>query len=162
VTGVWLITRQFLNATITLLHLKDETNGLTSACSEVIMLEKRSSTFECTHWFSWFSMLGQGRFEVPISVLLQWQIWCWVQNVVVNLWSPLKILLFWWWGINFVDFQFHPAQFVKKVGQRMCLLRYKDSVWSGKTFIFNCILSVSPETFRKRIVQCYFPLEINF
>ena len=30
--------------------------------------------------------------------LLQWQIWCWVQNVVVNLRSPLNILLFWWWG----------------------------------------------------------------
>ena len=128
VTGVWLITRQFLNATFTLKWNK---------WTNISLLRRyHVGKRDLLHLAFLVFKVMSGKVWGYYFSLLQWQIWCRVQNVVVNLWSPLNILLFWWWGVNFVDFQFHPAQFVKKVGQRMCLLRSKKSLWITNS-IFN-------------------------
>ena len=89
-----MITRQLLTATITLKWNK---------WTNISLLRRYHVGKEIIYTWVYtlvflVSKSGMGRYEVTISVLLQWQIWCWVQNVVVNLRSPLNILLFWWWG----------------------------------------------------------------
>ena len=126
-----MITRQLLTATITLKWNK---------WTNISLLRRYHVGKEIIYTWVYtlvflVSKSGLGRYEVTISVYYSdrfgvgFKMWLWI-------WDHPSIFCYSGGEENFVDFQFHPAQFVKKVGQGMCLLRSKKSLWISNS-IFN-------------------------